>query len=114
MGHAALHRKEYKDMKDNLITDIWFFIKNRDGASLEMGERKGIPALVVSTIDDQESEVIDELVVKDSKVIAIASSYYDNVNEYDLEEFEVPFLIDILDSVEKHLEFEKKEKKKKK
>lgn len=100
-------KKKYDTFKDGIITDIWFYLKDRDGAALEIMERKGIPAIVTNTIDDQESETIDELIVRKDKVIAIASSPYDDVVEYDLEKFEIPFLIAILDSVEKHIAFEK-------
>lgn len=107
MGHAETHRREYKMMKENLLTDIWYYIKNRDDKALNIMETKRIPAIVTNVIDDQESETIDELIVKNDKVIVVASNY-DEIQEYNLEEFEVPFLIAILDSVEKHLELEEK------
>ncbi len=103
MRTAENRRKDYEALKSNIISDIWFLIKDRDGASLEMYETRGVPALVTQTFDDQMSETIDELIVRQNKVIAIASSAFDDVNEYDLEEFEVPFLICILESIEKHL-----------
>ncbi len=96
-------------MKSQIITDIWFLIKDRDGAALDISETKGIPAIVVSAIDDQMSETINELIVRKDKVIAVASSYYDDVQLYDLDEWEAPFLIAILDSVEKHIELEEQE-----
>lgn len=109
MRTAELHKKDYEAVKASIISDIWFHIKDRDGKTIEIMERKGIPAIVTVTIDDQDSETIDELIVKGDKVIAVASSFYDDVVEYDLEEFEASFLISILDSVEKHLELEEKE-----
>jgi hypothetical protein len=113
MGHAETHRREYKMMKENLLSDIWHYIKNRDDKALNINydltkmETKRIPAIVTNVIDDQESETIDKLIVKNDKVIVVASNY-DEIQEYNLEEFEVPFLIAILDSVEKHLELEEK------
>ena len=108
MRTAELHMKDYEAVKASIISDIWFHIKDRDGKTIEIMERKGIPAIVTVTIDDQDSETIDELIVKGNKVIAVASNY-DDVVEYDLEEFEASFLISILDSVEKHIELEEKE-----
>lgn len=109
MRKAELHKKDYEAIKASIISDIWFSIKDRDGSTLEIMETKGIPAIVVNAIDDQQSETIDELVARKDKVIAIASSYFDDVNEYDLDEFEVPFLIVILDAVEKHIKKEEEE-----
>lgn len=103
MRSAELHKKDYEALKASIISDIWFLIKDRDGAALEIMEKKGIPAIVTITHDDQVSETIDELVVRKDKVIAIASSQYDDVVEYDLDKFEVPILLVILESVEKHL-----------
>ena len=105
MRTAELHRKDYEAVKASIISDIWFSIKDRENNTLEITERIGIPAIVTNVIDDQESETIDSLIAESDKVIAIASTY-DNIVSYDLEEFEVPFLLDILESVEKHLELE--------
>lgn len=109
MRAAELHKKDYEALKASIISDIWFSIKDRDGAALDIRETKGIPAIVTGNFDDQFSETIEELIVRKDKVIAIASSVYDDINEYDLEEWEAPFLIAILDSVEKHLKLEESE-----
>ena len=106
---AEVWKDSYETMKSQIITDIWFLIKDRDGAALDISETNGIFAIVTGNFDDQESETIDELIVRKDKVIAVASSYYDDVQEYDLDEWEVPFLIAILDSVEKHIELEEQE-----
>ena len=106
MRRAELHLKDYEALKASIISDMWFLIKDRDGKTLPLMETKGIPAIVTGNFDDQFSETIEELIVKENKVIAVASSIYDDVNEYDLEEWEVPFLIAIYDSVEKHLALE--------
>ena len=107
---AEVWKDAYETMKSQIITDIWFLIKDREDATLDITEEKGIPALVTGNFDDQESETICDLVARKDKVIAIATSYYDNDQEYDLDEWEVPFLVTILDSVEKHLELEEKKK----
>lgn len=99
-------RKEYDTLKANIIGDMQFHIEDRDGLALDMGETKGIPAIVIGYFDDQFSETIDELIVKKHKVIAIASGPFDDVNEYDLDEYEVPFLIAIYESMVKHIELE--------
>lgn len=105
---------QYNELKESVITDIWSRVKDQDNQTLDITEEKGIPAIVTGNFDDQESETIDELEVKGTKVIALASSYYDGTRDYDLDEFEVPFLIAILDSVEKHIALEDEKKKKKK
>lgn len=113
MRKAELHKKDYEALKNHILSDIWFHIKDRPDATLDMTETAGIPAIVTGNFDDQESETIEELVARNDKVFANAFSYYDDEKEYDLEEWEVPFLIAILDSVEKHIEREDKKKKKK-
>lgn len=106
MRTAELHMKDYEAVKASIISDIWFHIKDRDGQTLEIMERKGIPAIATSDPDCEDPETIDNLIVRNNKVIAVASSCFGDVNEYDIEEFEVPFLVAILDTVEKHLELE--------
>lgn len=106
MKTAKKFQNEYDELKADIITYIWFCIKDRNDSSLDIMETKGIPAIVTQSFDDQVSETIDELIVKEAKVIAIASSLYDDVKEYNLDDFEVPFLIQIFDSVEKHLMLE--------
>jgi hypothetical protein len=110
MKSAELHKKNYDALKASIISDMWFLIKDRTDATLNIMEEKGIPAIVTQTFDEQESEVIDELKVDGNKVIAYAScGGYDIENEYNLEQFEVPILIEILSSVEKHIDLEEKE-----
>jgi hypothetical protein len=70
---------------------------------LEIMEERNIPAIVLQTIDDQFSEVIDEVIIDGSKVKAWTSCIDDEA-EYDIESFEIPMLIAIYDSVDKHLE----------
>jgi hypothetical protein len=107
MRSAELHKKDYEALKASIISDIWFQIKDRENKTLEIMEEKGIPAIVTQTFDEQESETIDQLEVRGSKVIAHAScGGYDIENKYDIETFEAPMLLDILESVEKHLELE--------
>jgi len=111
MRNAKLYKKEYDDLKDSIISDMWFLIKHRENATLNIMEEKGIPAIVTQTFDEQESETIDMVKVEENKVIAYAScGGYDMEMEYDLEDFEVPTLIVILDSVEKHIALEEKKK----
>ena len=101
MKRAEIWSKQYDEMKSQIITDIWFLIKDREGKSLDIMEKKGIPAIVI--IDDQFSETIDELIVDEDKVRAVSSDYDADFYTYDLNKFEAPILIAILDSVEKHL-----------
>ena len=104
MRRAELHRKDYEAHKASIISDIWFHIKDREDGSLNIMEKKGCPAIVTNYIDDQESEVIDELVAEGDNVIALASIYGEPETRYNLNEFEVPMLLLILESVEKHVE----------
>jgi hypothetical protein len=106
MKRAELYKMQYDLFKESIITDIWLNLKSKDGEALDIMETKGIPAIVVNEIDDQMSETIDELIVRKNKVIAITTTNYDDVEEYNLNEFEVPMLIAILNSVEKHIELE--------
>lgn len=110
MKKAEDYKKRYEELKAWLMGDLWFIIKERPGQMVDITETPGIPALVTGNFDDQESETIDEIIVRDNKVIAIASSYYAPEQEYNLEEWEVPFLVAILESVEKHIELEDQEK----
>lgn len=109
MRSAELHKKDYETLKASILSDMWFLIKDRENKNLDLMEQKGIPAIVTQTFDEQQSEVIDFLEVRGNKVIACAScGGYDVENEYNLDKFEVPILLDILDSVEKHLDLEEK------
>lgn len=107
MTNSSEYKKQYDELKARIIGDIWYVLKEHDGEALDIGETKGCPAIVTQSFDDQESEVIDELIIKNNKVIAVASSYYDDVNEYDIDEFDIPFLIVIYESIEKHIKIEK-------
>jgi hypothetical protein len=107
MKRAEIWSKQYDEMKSQIITDIWLLIKDREEKSLDIMKRKGIPAIVVNIIDDQFSETIDELIVHEDKVKGVSRNIYNSFNTYDLNEFEAPMLILILESVEKHLALEK-------
>jgi len=106
MKRAELHKMQYDLLKESIITDTWLHIKDRDGSTLDIMKEKSIPAIVVGEIDHPLTEVIDEVVVKNDKIFALTSTAYGDTDKYDLEDFEVPFLIAILDSVEKHIELE--------
>ncbi len=99
--------KNYNDLKSDIITDIWYLIKDIETGSLDITEKPGIPAIVTAEYTIQASETIDEIVIIGSEVIAIASCH-DDINEYNLDIFEVPMLISILESVEKNIEILKK------
>jgi len=103
MKESENYQKKYETLKKSIITDIWTIVKAQPDRSMEIMEMKNCPAIVTYVIDDQESEVINELYINGNHVIAIAS-YDDNETEYNLNEFETPMLIAILESVEKHLE----------
>lgn len=96
-------RNDYDKLKNDIITAIWMMIRTQPDDRLEIMEERDIPAIIIQTIDDQISEVIDELVIDGSKVKAW-TSMYDEYAEYDIESFDIPMLIAIYDSVDKHLE----------
>jgi hypothetical protein len=101
-------RHKYNSLKDDLVTEIWSLIlssggEDEDVKELDIREKRGCPAVVTQVIDDQQSEVIHTLLVKEDSVIAVAGIYEDD-NEYDIDEFEIPMLLIILESVEKHIE----------
>lgn len=106
MKRAKLHKTQYDLLKESIITDIWFNLKSKDGQALDIMETKGIDAIFVGKVDEPLSEIIDEVVVKNDKIFALTSTAYGDIDKYDLEVFEVPMLIAILDSVEKHIEME--------
>jgi hypothetical protein len=97
---------EYLALKENILTDIFWYIKDQiegeESTTMDLAETKDCPAVVTQVINDQESEVIHELYIKGPDVIAKAGVYEDNV-EYNLNTFEIPMLLSILESVEGHL-----------
>ena len=102
MTRADHFRKSYASLKETIIGEIKDIVRYQDDQRIEMYETKRCPALVTTVIDDQESEVINELILVENNVVASAGVYEDDTY-YKIQEFEVPFLIQILDSVEKHL-----------
>jgi DNA repair protein RadC len=94
----------YASLKETIIGEIRDIVRHQDDGLMELLETRKTPALVTQTIDDQESETIHELFIDDrNNVIASAGIYEDDVN-YNLYNFEVPFLIQILDSAIIHTE----------
>lgn len=103
MTRADHFRESYASLKETIIGEIKDIVRHQDDQRIEMYETKRCPALVTTVIDDQESEVINEIILLEDNVIASAGVYEDDTY-YNLKEFELPFLVEILDSVEKHLE----------
>jgi hypothetical protein len=106
MRKAELHKKDYEALKSSVLSDLWFLIKDRADHSLDISETKGIPAIVFQSWEDGGiNETLDEIFVQGSNVYVISSCPEYNIEgeETDIEKFEVPFLIEILASVEKHL-----------
>jgi len=101
MTRADHFKTAYASLKETIIGEIRDIVRHQDDQILELLETRRTPALVTQAIDDQESETIHELFMVENVVFASAGVYEDDV-QYDLDEFEVPFLIAILDSAEKH------------
>ena len=103
MKESENYQKKYEILKESIITDIRTIIKSQPARSMEIMETKNCPAIVTFVIDDQECEVISELYIDGSHIKAIAG-VYESESEYDLDEFEIPMLVAILESVEIHLD----------
>jgi hypothetical protein len=101
--HVGGYKKAYDDLRGDIITEIWMILREQPDETMDISETKDCPAIITNYIDDQESETIHELCIEGNKVMATAGIYEDDT-EYDLEEFEAPMLIQIFESVEKHLE----------
>lgn len=103
MTRADHFKTAYASLKESIIGEIRDIVRHQDDQFLELTETRKIPAIVTMVIDDQESETIRDLFIKGNVVMASAG-VYDDDTEYNLNEFEVPFLIKILDSAIKHSE----------
>jgi hypothetical protein len=99
--HVGDYKKNYDDLKANIITEIWMILREQPNETMGLFETKDCPA--VTNMIDNEPETLHDLYVKGNKVMATAGIYEDDF-DYDLEEFEAPMLIKIFESVEKHLE----------
>ena len=87
----------YADLKKTLIGEIRDIVRHQDDQIMELLETRRTPALVTRVIDDQESETIHELYIE-GKNIMVSAGIFDDDTQYNLKEFEVPFLIEILNS----------------
>jgi hypothetical protein len=98
-------KRTYDVVQTHVINDIKEMIIDREDSCVDITETRGIPSLVTEIIDDQLSETIDSVYVKDNEVYASASAW-DKTHEYNLNTFDTKFLIAILESIEKHIEQE--------
>ena len=98
MTRADHFKNAYAALKENIIYEIRDIVRHQDDRTMELMETKRTPALVTQVIDDQESETIHEIYIDDKdRLIASAGIYEDDV-EYNLNDLEVPLLIEILNS----------------
>jgi hypothetical protein len=97
MTRADHFKASYAALKESIIGEIKDIVRHQDDRVMELMETKRTPALVTQVIDDQESETIHEIFIKGNDVIASAGIYEDDV-EYNLNDLEVPLLIEILNS----------------
>lgn len=98
-------KRTYDVVQTHVINDIKEMIIDREDSCVDFTETRGIPFLVTEIIDDQLSETIDYVYVKDNEVYARASAW-DKTHDYNLNTFDMKFLIAILESIEKHIEQE--------
>jgi hypothetical protein len=104
MTRADHFKNAYAALKENIIYEIRDIVRHQDDRVLELYESRRTPALVTQVIDDQESETIHELYIDDKdRLLATAGVYVDDV-EYNLNDLEVPLLIEILNSATIHTE----------
>ena len=102
MTRADHFKTAYAGLKETIIGEIRDIVRHQDDQILELLETRRTPALVTQVVDDQESETIHELYLKENNVVMASAGVYEDDVYYNLNEFEVPFLIAILDSAEKH------------
>jgi hypothetical protein len=102
MTRADHFRESYAGLKETIIGEIRDIVRHQDDQLMELMETKRTPALVTQVIDDQESETIRDLYLKENNVVMASAGVYEDDTYYNLNEFEVPFLLAILDSAEKH------------
>lgn len=95
-------KRTYDVVQTHVINDIKEMIIDREDSCVDITETRGIPFLVTEIIDDQLSETIDSVYVKDNEVYARASAW-DKTHDYNLNTFDMKFLIVILESIEKHI-----------
>jgi hypothetical protein len=95
-------RKSYDKLKKDIIETIITFMKAVPDGKIQLDDHRG--SLCYNVIDDQESEVIQSLeVINPIKIVAWIGVFEDDYHK-DIEEFEVPFLLNILDALEIALE----------
>jgi hypothetical protein len=98
MTRADHFKNAYAALKENIIYEIRDIVRHQDDRVMELMETKRTPALVTQVIDDQESETIHDLYIDENdRLLASAGIYEDDV-VYNLNDLEVPLLIEILKS----------------
>jgi hypothetical protein len=97
MTRADHYKASYAVLKETIIGEIRDILRHQDDGIMELMETRRTPALVTQVIDDQESETIHEIFFKGNDVIASAGIYEDDV-EYNLNDLDVPLLIEILNN----------------
>ena len=85
-------KRTYDVVQTHVINDIKEMIIDREDSCVDITETRGIPSLVTEIIDDQLSETIDSVYVKDNEVYARASAW-DKTHDYNLNTFDMKFLI---------------------
>ena len=102
MSMATHFQQTHDDLKTQIINEIRKIVKKQDDHILELLETRKTPALVTQVIDDQESETIRDIYVDGKDRLIASAGVYEDDQYYDLNEFEIPFLIQILDSATIH------------
>jgi hypothetical protein len=95
-------RKSYDKLKKDVIDVIITFMKAAPDGHIQLNDKRG--SLCYQVIDDQESEVIQSLELSKPDEIVAWIGVYDEDYTIDIENFEIPFLLNILEALEKALE----------
>jgi hypothetical protein len=98
MTRAEHFKHSYASLKETIISEIKDIVRHQDDQILEVLETRKTPALVTQVIDDQESETIHDLYIDNKDRLMASAGIYEDDTYYDLNEFEVPFLIEVLNS----------------
>ena len=104
---TELFKNTLKDLKGSILQNIRTLINKQSNSYLRVEDLHG--DLVINVIDDQESEVIQSITIKDvdgSGIERLIAWYgvYEEDNYMELKDCSVEKLLDILGAVERELE----------
>ena len=102
MSRSTHFTQTYDDLKNQIINEIYNLVRHEDDQILELLETHRCKALITGG-DEYDPQIIHDLYINEEDRLMASAGVYEDDTEYDINEFEVPFLIEILNSVEKHI-----------